>query len=359
MWGAVVGLGVVIAVGILASWWLGTLPEVEVPAIGRVVFGNISELVVAAFYIVVASAAFVSVLLFANRARNWQRGSGDVRSGMLKQRLHELRRGLSMRTLLRDPGAGLMHSAIYFGFLVLFAGTVTLEIDHILPDDLKFLEGGFYEGYSFVLDLFGLVYLGGLAWAAVRRYGARPWRIRSKTRPEDGLILLTLALIGLSGLAVEAARIALVGRPDFETWSFVGYPLSSLVPEASAAGIHQALWVFHVVTFVAFLLVLPVTKLRHMITSPVNMYLSPRERPKGAMREVPNLVEAMESGELETVGANLVGEFTWKQLLDTDACTVCGRCTSVCPANITGKPLDPRRSCSSWARWPPPPPSTR
>jgi Fe-S oxidoreductase/nitrate reductase gamma subunit len=342
VWGWVTALGVVIAVGILASWWLGSLPEEHIPDIGRVVFGNIPGLVVAAFYAVVASAAFVSVLLFADRARNWQRGAADDRTRMLKRRLHELRRGLSMRTLLRDPGAGLMHSAIYFGFLVLFAGTVTLEIDHILPADLKFLEGGFYEGYSFVLDLFALVFLGGLGWAALRRYGSRPWRLRSKTRPEDGLILLTLALIGLGGLAVEAARIAVEGRPDFETWSFVGYPLSALVPESSAAGLHQGLWVFHVLTFVAFLLVLPTTKLRHMITSPVNMYLSPRERPKGAMREVPNLMEAMESGELDTVGANLVGEFTWKQLLDTDACTVCGRCTSVCPANITGKPLDPR-----------------
>jgi len=342
VWGIAVGVGVVIAAGILASWWLGSIPDHTVPEIGRVVFGNIPTPMVTVFYVLVASATFVSVLLFANRARNWQRGTGDDRSRMLKRRIHQLRRGLTMRTLLEDPAAGLMHSAIYVGFLVLFAGTVTLEIDHILPNNLKFLEGGFYQGYSFTLELFALVYLGGLAWAAWRRYGSRPWRLRSKTRPEDGLILLTLALLGVTGLAVEAARIAVDGRPGFETWSFVGYPLSALVPEGSASGIHQGLWMFHVLTFVAFLLVLPTTKLRHMITSPANMYLSPHQRPKGAMRPVPNLMEAMESGDLESVGANLVGEFTWKQLLDTDACTVCGRCTSVCPASITGKPLDPR-----------------
>ncbi|HDH02818.1 MAG TPA: (Fe-S)-binding protein, partial [Actinobacteria bacterium] len=56
-------------------------------------------------------------------------------------------------------------------------------------------------------------------------------------------------------------------------------------------------------------------------------------------REMPNLMEATD---IESIGANLVSDFTWKQLLDTDACTVCGRCTAVCPANITGKPLDPR-----------------
>ncbi len=56
------------------------------------------------------------------------------------------------------------------------------------------------------------------------------------------------------------------------------------------------------------------------------------------MREMPNLMET----ELETFGASTIEDFTWKQLFDTDACTICGRCTSVCPAHATGKPLDPR-----------------
>jgi len=69
------------------------------------------------------------------------------------------------------------------------------------------------------------------------------------------------------------------------------------------------------------------------------MYLRDRERPKGAMRMVPDLMEAED---IETIGVSVVNEFTWKQLLDTDACTMCGRCTAVCPAHATGKPLDPR-----------------
>ena len=92
------------------------------------------------------------------------------------------------------------------------------------------------------------------------------------------------------------------------------------------------------IAFLAFLVILPTTMLRHMITSPMNMYLKDRPRPKGAMREMPNLMET----ELETFGASTVEDFTWKQLFDTDACTICGRCTSVCPAHATGKPLDPR-----------------
>jgi Fe-S oxidoreductase/nitrate reductase gamma subunit len=335
-------LGVVAVLAVLGTlllWWLGSLPDEPEFEIGREVFGNVPSAVVALFYVTVAVFLGVSVYLLALRARNWERGTSDRRTGMMKQRLHEARRGLTMRTLMEDRQAGLMHSMIYWGFLVLFLGTVILEIDHLLPSNLKFLHGWFYQGYSFVLDLFALVFLGGLLWAAIRRYGQRPWRLRSKTKPEDAWILVTLALIGLTGLLTEAARISLEGRPDFEAWSFVGYPLSYLVPESSASGIHQSFWVFHVLAFVAFLLVLPTTKLRHMLTSPVNMGLSPKPRPKGAMRAMPNLMEATD---IETVGAAHVGEFTWKQIYDTDSCTICGRCTSVCPANTTGKPLDPR-----------------
>ena len=101
---------------------------------------------------------------------------------------------------------------------------------------------------------------------------------------------------------------------------------------------HRWVWVVHVLAFLTFLVMIPTTKLRHMFTSPMNMYLRDRERPKGAMKPMPNLMET----ELESFGAVTIEDFTWKQLFDTDACTVCGRCTSVCPAHATGKPLDPR-----------------
>jgi Fe-S oxidoreductase len=93
-----------------------------------------------------------------------------------------------------------------------------------------------------------------------------------------------------------------------------------------------------VVAFIAFLVILPTTMLRHMITSPMNMFWRDKDRPKGAMKPMPNLMET----ELESFGAYQIADFTWKQLFDTDACTMCGRCTSVCPAHATGKPLDPR-----------------
>jgi Fe-S oxidoreductase/nitrate reductase gamma subunit len=332
-------LGVLSVLGTLVLWWVGTFAGHSDEEVSREVFGNIPDLVVAVFYVLVAAFIGISFALFAMRARNWERGAWERRSGDFKRRLHRFRQGVSMRTVMEDPAAGVMHSLIYYGFILLFIGTATLELDHLLPSDFKFLEGAVYQGYSLILDLAAVAFLAGVGWAAVRRYGIKPARIQSKTRPEDAWILITLGVIGLSGLLVEAARIALVGQPGFEKWSVVGFPLSSLIPQASASGIHQVFWITHVVAFLAFLVMLPVTKLRHMVTTPVNLALSPRERPKGAMREMPNLMEATD---IETVGVSVVGEFTWKQLLDTDACTICGRCTSVCPANITGKLLDPR-----------------
>ena len=332
-------IGALVALGTLTLGFLGTLPEHPHFSVGREVFGNIPDALVVVFYVGLAAFLWMSLHLFARRASGWEQGARDNRLGHWRRRVARLYDGLSMKTLMRDPRSGVMHSMIYFSFIVLFLGTVTLEVDHLMPASLKFLHGTVYLGYSAVLDLAGLVFLGGLGLAVVGRYIVPKWRIRSKTKPQDSLVLSVLALIGITGLLIEAARISLAGRPEFEVWSFVGYPLSYLFDPVDAADWHRFLWVGHTTLFVGFLVILPVTKLRHMFTAPANLYLSARDRPKGAMREMPNLLEAED---IETIGASVATDLTWKQIFDTDACTICGRCTSVCPANITGKPLDPR-----------------
>ncbi len=312
--------------------------------VSREVFGGIPSPLRLAFYVVTPLLIASAGVLFSQRVRNYERGAPDRRATTRKnigRRLRDFRAGMYMQTLLRDPAAGVMHSMIYFGFLILFGVTTVLEIDHQMPESAKFLHGGTYQGFSAVGDAAGLLFLGGITWALVRRYVQRPYRIRIKTKPEHAVILGMFFVLALTGFATEMVRIALEGRPAFEKWSFVGYPLSALIDSVAPSTLntwHQALWCVHVAAFLTFLLVLPITMLRHMFTSPLNMYLRDRDRPKGAMRAMPNLTET----ELETFGATTIEDFTWKQLLDTDACTMCGRCTSVCPAHATGKPLDPR-----------------
>jgi Fe-S oxidoreductase/nitrate reductase gamma subunit len=343
---AVIGLGLAVAAFTVASGivpiftqWHDNSPE------SRRVFINIPDAFQVAFYTLIPVLIVYGAVMFANRVKNWQRGGPDNRRTTVRnvgRRLKDFRAGVYMRTLLREPGAGIMHSLIYFSFLILLGVTTTLEIDHQLPEGAKFLHGGVYEGYSAVGDAAGLMLLVGVSWAIVRRYGPRrfrPYRIRIKSKPEHAIILGVFFILAVSGLVAEGFRIALQDEPGYEKWSFIGYPLAKAFDGAGhLSGWHQSMWVLHVGAFVAFLVILPTTMLRHMFTSPLNMYLKDKDRPKGAMKPMPNLMETS----LESFGAVTIEDFTWKQLLDTDSCTMCGRCTSVCPAHATGKPLDPR-----------------
>ncbi|MGA1062651.1 MAG: respiratory nitrate reductase subunit gamma, partial [Ilumatobacteraceae bacterium] len=324
-------LGIGMGVFILVS---GVLPQIthwhNDNEVHRTVFGNIPGPLQIAFYTVIPVMVVWGAFQFAARMRNWERGGPAKRRTTpknVKRRAGDVRAGLYMQTLLRDSAAGLMHSMIYFGFLVLMGVTTVLEIDHQMPESLKFLHGGTYKAYSFVGDLAGTVFTVGVIWAIVRRYIQRPYRIRIKTKPEHAVILGTFLAIGITGFGAEAFRIAVDGTPDYEKWSFIGYPIATWIDGMSASAIstwHQWWWIGHVVSFVVFLAILPITMLRHVFTSPINMYLRDKDRPKGAMKPMPNLMET----ELESFGASVVEDFTWKQLLDTDACTMCGRCTS-------------------------------
>jgi len=333
-------IGAITAISGVASWLFSY--ELDDDAVTREVFGGIPGPLKAAFYIVIPLVLIYGAVLFSQRVRNWERGRPDNRAlnaRTVKRRARDFRAGVYMKTLLRDPAAGLMHSLIYFSFLILLAVTTILEINHQLPEPLKFLEGGVYQGYSFVADVAGVALVVGCVWALARRYVQKPYRIRIKSKPEHLVGLVTLLFLGVSGFMAEAYRIAETGMPSFERWSVVGYPMATLLEGGSnLSGWFQFWWIAHVVAFIVFLAILPVTMLRHMFTSPLNMWLRDRDRPKGAMKPLGNLMET----ELESFGASTIEDFTWKQLLDLDACTMCGRCTSVCPAHATGKPLDPR-----------------
>ena len=140
-----------------------------------------------------------------------------------------------MRTVLRFRAAGVMHSMIYVGFLGLFAGTITLEIHHLMPPSLKFLQGTTYFAYSFSLEVASLIYLFGIAWALFRRIFGTEDRIKTKTKMDDYLTLGLLAFMGISGLTTEAGRIIVEGFPEYEKWSFVGYFIASVIEVISSS----------------------------------------------------------------------------------------------------------------------------
>ena len=160
----VIGIGCFMGLFTLVS---GILPQItnwhDDKSPSREVFGGIPGPLQVAFYTVIPVMLVWGAIVFADRVRNWERGAPDRRrttTKNAKRRLADFRAGVYMRTLLRDSAAGLMHSMIYFGFLVLLGVTTVLEVDHQLPESAKFLHGRTYQAYSFFGDLAGVVFLG-------------------------------------------------------------------------------------------------------------------------------------------------------------------------------------------------------
>jgi Fe-S oxidoreductase len=170
----------------------------------------------------------------------------------------------------------------------------------------------------------------------VRRLLRRPRQLVRSA--EATLILAAVFFIALSGFLVEAWRLEVTHDP-WAAWSPFGNLLgrgSALVlSDETMRGAHRALWWLHLGASLAFLAWLPYTKMRHAVTAPLNIYTSNLGPPGGSLKSV-DLEHA------ERLGVSTLGDFTWKDLLDLDACTECGRCTAACPAHTVGKSLSPR-----------------
>jgi len=245
----------------------------------------------------------------------------------------------------RDTYAGVMHTFIVWGFLTLLIGTTILAIDmdiwtKLLGQD-SFFVGDFYLSYSLVMDALGLLFVVGIGMAIWRRYGVRDPRLWGKhTNLEDDAFVLTLFALGVGGYAVEALRILGTGFPDFETVSFVGYALALVgreagVSPAAAESAYAAVWWSHSLLALGFVALLPYAKPVHMLTSMANVVT----RDEQAGKRLPGIPADLPPDE---IGTTSVDDFTWRERLDQDACTTCGRCSSVCPANEVGRNLDPR-----------------
>ena len=190
----------------------------EASDVTRKVFGNIPGGLKLAFYTVIPMLIVYGAWMASYRVKNWERGRPDNRRTTLKNaktRVGDFRAGVYMQTLLREPGAGVMHSMIYFGFIILLGVTTVLEVNHQMPTDLKFLHGDVYRAYAFIGDGAGLIFTIGIVWAIIRRYGPfglRPYRIRIKSKPEHAVILGTFLAISITGFGAEMYRIALEGQ---------------------------------------------------------------------------------------------------------------------------------------------------
>lgn len=255
--------------------------------------------------------------------------------------------GIFQKKIFRDSVAGPMHAAIFWGFCVLTAGTIEFLVAGVFPSFsfAKVLPGVLYRFYTINQDVWGALVLLAVSFALFRRITKRVKRLMgAETHPNDPLLILSwIGALMITMFGDQA--MAMVANPEpgiglLRPISAVIAALSSVVVSPSAAlTLERLFWVSHGLLVLGFLNYLPYSKHLHVVVSLPNVYLSNTSGPGQV-----GVMSAMDlEGDLEVFGAKDVEQLSWKSLLDGFACTECGRCTSVCPANITGKPLSPRK----------------
>ena len=270
------------------------------------------------------------------KIRRWRSGQPAVRFDRLGERLQLfLRNAVGQGRTIRSRYAGLFHTLVYTGFIVLFLATTVVAIHHDTP--LHIMKGHFYLIFqSLIVDVFGLFVLVGVALAAIRRWISKP-KLLVYT-DEASWILVTIFVMALTGFMVEGWRIAVTNDP-WAAWSPIGnvFALASdpVMSDAAMQTGHVVIWWFHLVVAFGFIAWVPFSKMSHVFTAPLNIFTANLDGYGGSLKTI-------DFETAERFGINHLGDFTWKDLLDFDACTECGRCTDVCPANTVGKSLSPR-----------------
>ncbi len=297
-------------------------------------------------YILAVLSIIILGYAFYRRIRLWQVGVKDDSTSNLGQKTKAfiytgLIDGIVHRRIIRDWFPGITHALVFWGALLLLLGTAVDVISHYI---VEFLHGSTYLAFSFLSDLGGVMIIVGVLALAYRRYIQKPDRLDNIL--DDGITLGLIFVIVLTGfiaeglrmLVTQAANPTLPIMAEWAPWSFLGYGFAKAFGEGTnPLTAYEGLWWFHSLlipgTIVYF--ALRIGKLTHIVVSPLSVFFR-SDRPKGALRTV-DLEEA------ETFGAADIKDFTFKDLLELDACTRCGRCQDNCPAYLSGKPLSPKK----------------
>jgi len=297
--------------------------------------------------------AFVLALALAFFSYNAQRLVRYLRIGTGDNRLHDVPRrlwnllsiGIGQRKILRDPVAGPLHALVFWGFLVLQVGALEILIGGVIPSFhyASFLPAPLYWLFLLSQELTAGAVLAAVAFLLYRRIVLKPRRLQGDgVHSGDAIFILSLIGALMVTLLLTAAGDRLLGAAHPMAVQPLSAPLAAALGWLSPAGagtLRDVSWWAHALLILTFLNYLPYSKHLHVIVSLPNTFLSNTSGPGtvGAMKPMDLETEA------EVFGAADVTELSWKNLLDGYTCTECGRCTSVCPANLTGKLLSPRK----------------
>ena len=250
--------------------------------------------------------------------------------------------------------AGVLHIAIFAGFLILSIRSTSLVIIGLSDGFVLPGFGGFLgDIYNFIKDYAATIVLIACIIAAVRRGIFKPGRYAvpekyGKDHTSEAVFVLgIISTLMISESLFEASELAYefqhTGQEHFLAplslvWIFKGIFASA--PQNVLQGLHIFTYFVHDLTFFFFLCFLPLGKHFHVITSVFNVFFMRVQ--KGKIKPVMHGVSDDKLDDLESFGVKKLEDFTWKHMLDFYSCADCGRCSDHCPANAAGRPLSPR-----------------
>lgn len=277
---------------------------------------------------------------------------------------------LGQSKMVVRPVAGILHIFVYAGFIIINIELLEIVVDGVFGTHRIFAEslGLLYNFLIGSFEILALTVLLACAIFLIRRNIIRLKRFTSREltgwpRNDANLILFTEIILMSLFLFMNASDSLLQQRGETHYIQAGAFPVSAMLAgflggmsSESLILLERSCWWLHIIGILAFLNYVPYSKHFHILVSFPNVWYSKLDK-KGKINNLESV-----TGEVKMMldpsvtpppvdplaaplrfGAKEVTDLTWKQLMDAYSCTECGRCTSVCPANITGKLLSPRK----------------
>lgn len=279
-----------------------------------------------------------------------------------------LRIAMGQSRIFRLPISGILHALVFWGFCVILIGSIEMVVDGLAGTERSLrVFGSLYDIIMASGDIFALivaiavlVFIARRLFINVKRFGGR--EMKKSTKIDANIALTMILLLMVSLLGMNAGYLAYTINSGGEIAGV--YPAASLFlplfEGASDSALHfwhEFFWWSHIILIFIFANMLPYSKHFHVFMSVPNVFLS-RLDPIGKLPNMESITkevkmmlnpetafQAAPEGEEAPArfGVKDAEDASWKNYLDSLACTQCGRCTAVCPANITGKKLSPRK----------------
>ncbi len=240
--------------------------------------------------------------------------------------------------LFRQKIAGFLHASIFWGFLVLLIVVLEGFIEGLFPGFSFSFLGRFYSLITLTQDVFGILVFFVVLFSLFRRYIRTPKRLKveKSSRLDATFILALIFLVMFTMFGTTVERILIGESNGFR-------PVSAFIAKSlfsnGSGNLYLVFLYAHSLVVLIFLNYLPYSKHFHVLSSIPNTFFSNFKIDKKNVLKPINF----EDESIQQYGARDIEDLSWKQILDGYTCTECGRCTDVCPANFTGKLLNPKK----------------